>query len=117
MKNNCLHCQKEFSGREGKQFCSIVCKNGHNNARRKRALSETEEIDGFLHRNHEILTELCASSPSKKQFFPKSVLVEKGFRFENMTSIYTNTQGKMYHHIYNFAWMGFSSGQVMVVIK
>jgi hypothetical protein len=117
MKNNCLHCHNEFSGREGKQFCGIRCKNTYNNERRKKTISETQTIDGYLHRNHEILSDLFATNQTKKQFFPKAVLVAKGFKFENITGIYLNNQGKMYHYVYNFAWMIFSDEKVMVVMR
>jgi hypothetical protein len=117
MKNNCLHCHNEFSGREGKLFCGTPCKNTYNNERRKKTITETQTIDGYLHRNHEILSELCAASPTNKLFFAKSILVAKGFKFEYLTGIYLNNQGKMYHYVYNFAWMVFSDEQVMVVIK
>jgi hypothetical protein len=117
MKNNCLHCHDEFSGREGKLFCGTKCKNTYNNERRKKTIIETQTIDGYLHRNHEILSELCAPNQAKKQYFPKSILIEKGFKFEYITGVYFNNQRKMYNYVYNFAWMVFSDEQVMVIMK
>lgn len=117
MRFTCTNCQKEFSGREGKRFCSVPCKNAFNNDRRKKTRSLTADIDGYLHRNHEILTGLCVSEKTKKFFFDKGALIKEGFRFEYLTGIYTNNVGKRYHYIYNYAWMEFSTEQVMVIVK
>ncbi len=117
MRFTCTNCQKEFSGREGKRFCSVPCKNAFNNERRKKTRSLTADIDGYLHRNHEILTGLCVPEKTKKFFFDKGALIKEGFRFEYLTGIYTNNVGKRYHYIYNYAWMEFSTEQVMVIVK
>ncbi len=117
MRATCTNCQKEFSGREGKRFCGVPCKNAFNNERRKETASLTAEIDGYLHRNHEILRGLCEKEKSKKLYFNKLDLINANFRFEYITGIYRNNVGKIYHYVYNYAWMEFSTEQVMVVVK
>ena len=42
-------------------------------------------------------------------------LTQMGFNFDFITGIYTNKQGKMYHNVYDFAWMAFSTQEILIV--
>lgn len=60
VENFCLECGRSISGRKDKKFCSISCKNAHNNrigqeARRCRSLVEKK-----LSRNYSILESLMS---------------------------------------------------------
>jgi hypothetical protein len=114
-KKKCPQCSKKIEGRTDKVFCSILCKNSWNYVPRQETKSETAIIDGYLHRNREILDTLMGNS--KKEFFDKIILDRTGFRYEYITGVFTNAQGKQYHYVYNFAWMRFSDQQIMVVKK
>ena len=115
MKKNCLQCEAPFQGREDKRFCSTKCKNGHFNAQRKLTKAVTKEIDGYLHRNHEILATLMGES--NKETMDRLVVARTGFKFDYMTGIYLNNQNKMYHYVYNYAWMEFSDQKILIVRK
>jgi hypothetical protein len=115
MKNYCRNCNKEFTGRSDKRFCSAVCKNKHNNNTRNNTREAVKEIDAYLHRNREILLLLLGSS--KKEVFDKSQLVRSGFKFDYMTGIYFNRENKMYRIVYDCAWMDFSDQKILVVKK
>ncbi len=115
MKKTCNYCQKEFVGRSDKSYCSIGCKNEKNNALRKDTLDIAKEIDGYLHRNRMILSLLMGAT--KKEMFDKLVLTRAGFKFDFMTGIYLNKEGKMYRIVYDYAWMDFSDQKVLVVKK
>lgn len=115
MKNYCRNCNKEFTGRSDKRFCSVVCKNQHNNNTRNNTREAVKEIDAYLHRNREILLLLLGSS--KKEVFDKSQLVRSGFKFDYMTGIYFNRENKMYRIVYDCAWMDFSDQKILVVKK
>jgi hypothetical protein len=54
---------------------------------------------------------------SKKEIFDRLVLARTGFKFEYMTGIYLNKEGKMYHLVYDFAWMEFSNQKILIVRK
>jgi len=45
----------------------------------------------------------------------RDALAKKNFRFEYMTGFYENAKGKRYHLLYDFAWMEFKTGKVLVV--
>ncbi len=113
MKKKCAQCAVEFVGRTDKRFCSIKCKNEKNNTTRQQTREVCKEIDAYLHRNHEILCTLMGKS--KKEMFDKLVLTRTGFKYEFMTGIYLNKEGKTYHIVYDFAWMEFSNQQILII--
>jgi predicted nucleic acid-binding Zn ribbon protein len=113
--NTCHNCTNKFSGRTDKKFCSLACKNQFNYNTRRETKSETLLIDRYLHRNREILDTLMGKS--KKEVFDRLVVTRTGFKFEYITGIYINKEGKMYHLVYDFAWMDFSDQKVLIVRK
>jgi hypothetical protein len=115
MKKNCEYCKENFAGRADKRFCSVKCKNDFNNAARKNTKEITAEIDAYLHRNREILATLMGDAT--KETFDKLVLTRTGFKYEFMTGIYTNKEGKMYKYIYDYAWLDFSDQKILIVKK
>lgn len=115
MKNECQQCGKPLHGRTDKKYCNLNCKNAYNLALRRNTRNEVAEIDGYLHRNREILATLMGES--KKEMFDRVLLNRAKFRWEYMTGIYKNKQGKWYHLIYDYAWMEFSDQQILVVRK
>ena len=115
MKKNCLCCDTPFQGREDKRFCSIACKNKHFNAIRQSTQKGTKEIDGYLHRNHQILAMLMGEA--RKETFDRLVLVRAGFKFDYLTGLYFNSENKIYHLVYDYAWMEFSDQKILIVQK
>ncbi len=110
----CKVCDKEFEGRQGKIFCSIDCKNDYHVTLRKVTKNAAYPLDNILHRNRSILLEIMGPKLLKK-IVPKAELVKKKFQFNYLTHFNTNSQGKMYHHVYDFAWMEFSDDEIMIV--
>ena len=115
MSKECFQCGKPLHGRSDKKFCDAVCKNTFNFALRRGTRNDVKEVDGYLHRNREILAILMGHS--KKEMFDRAVLARAKFKWEYMTGLYRNKEGKLYHIIYDYAWMEFSSQQVLVVRK
>jgi len=97
MERKCQHCSKSLHGRSDKKFCDLNCKNAFNFGQRRQTRSEVKEIDGYLHRNREILAILMGSS--RKEMFDRAILTRAKFRWEFMTGIYWNKEGKMYRII------------------
>lgn len=115
MKKICENCKEAFIGRTDKRFCSTKCKNDFNNALRKNTKEITKEVDAYLHRNREILATLMGEA--KKETFDKLVLTRTGFKYEYLTGIYTNKEGKLYKLIYDYAYMEFAEQKILVVKK
>lgn len=111
----CRQCKKKLVGRSDKKFCTIKCKNAYH-----RKLNETNntivhQIDGILHRNYAIFKELMEEQTSSKMMIPRLILEKMGFNFNYYTGTYLNHQQKIYHYIYDFQWMEFSTQDVLLV--
>ncbi len=104
-----------LSGRADKKFCNYQCKNRYHAGLRLTNLPIRQRIDRFLHRNHTILVELEKKTLAKRWSVTKSSLYKKGFRFTYYTSSYLNSRGKTYFYVYNFRWMEFGDGKVLVI--
>ncbi len=112
----CKICKKGIVGRSDKLFCSVRCKNYYHTNLRRVTLKASEGIDGILHRNRSILLEVMGKNLTQKKV-PRFILEEKKFRFNYLTHYHVNKNGKMYHWIYDFAWMSFSNDEVLIVRK
>jgi hypothetical protein len=117
MKKECGVCKKEFIGRSDKKYCSLDCKNKFNNQLRSTQSNIIAQIDIILHRNHHILTVLFGGGKTKKIKIQKLVLLRAGFDFTHYTGTYTNNKNKRYNYVYDFAWMEFSTQEVLIVKK
>lgn len=120
MKNKCLVCSTEFQGRSDKKFCSNLCKSTYNNNLRKESEAITRIIDDILHKNHRILMEFCtieAQTKYNQWMLNRKDLAKKGFQFDYFTGSYFNKQGKLYQYVYNFAWMEFSTQEILIIKK
>ncbi|MFN8303564.1 MAG: hypothetical protein U0U46_13815 [Saprospiraceae bacterium] len=93
----------------------MACKNTHNTALRRNTRDAVVEIDGYLHRNREILA-MLAGEASKVEI-DRLVLTRTGFRYEYHTGTYLNKEGKMYRLVYDYAWMDFSDQKILIVRK
>jgi len=110
----CKICKKTILGRSDKIFCSVKCKNYyHVNLRRVTAI-EVKDLDKVLHRNRSILLEIMGKHKTQKKI-NRIELVKKKFHFKYITHFHINSKGKMYHHIYDFAWMEFSDDEILII--
>ncbi len=106
-----------MTGRSDKKFCSINCKNHYHKKLRafnKDVITKTDEI---LHRNYIILVELTRHKKIKRIQVPRINLEKAGFKFNYHTGTYKNNNDKIYHFIYDLAWMEFSTQEIMVIHK
>jgi hypothetical protein len=111
----CQQCGAEFKGRSDKRFCSVACKNAWHAEHRRATRDAVAEIDGYLHRNREILATLMGSA--SKVELDRLVLTRTGFKYEYHTGTYLNKEGKMYRIVYDYAWMDFSDQKILIVRK
>ncbi|WMX13177.1 hypothetical protein [Aureispira sp. CCB-E] len=112
----CSYCKKGLKGRRDKKFCSLKCKNTFNYELRRDTKTITKTIDAILHRNYEILRMLM-SEGKKKIYYNRLVLEQIGFQFNYHTSTYVNSKKKIYYYVYDFAWMEFTTREILIVKK
>ena len=112
----CKICNTIIIGRSDKIFCSVRCKNYyHTNLRRVTKIA-VADIDIILHRNRAILLEIMGKSLTQLKV-NRMVLEKKKFRHKYHTHFHINSKGKMYHHLYDFAWVEFSDDEILIVRK
>lgn len=110
----CKICKKILIGRKDKIFCSVDCKNYYHVNLSRVTRIEAKTIDGILHRNRSILLEVLGKNGVQKKI-NRLVLVKKKFQFKYLTHFHINKQGKMFHHVYDFAWMEFSDDEILII--
>jgi predicted nucleic acid-binding Zn ribbon protein len=111
---NCLICKKEITGRSDKKFCSVQCKNYYHTNLRRVTSVEVKEIDIILHRNRSILLEIMGKHKSHLKCL-RIELEKRKFNFKYHTHTNSNSAGKVYHFVYDFAWMTFSDDEVLII--
>jgi len=112
----CKMCKAPLRGRSDKVFCAITCKNEYHLKLRRATAKVVKETDIILHRNRSILLEIMGKNKEQKKI-DRLVLEKKKFRFNYITGIYVNNRGKIYHYVYDFAWMTFSDQEILIVRK
>ena len=110
----CRLCKSSFVGRPDKIFCTVVCKSSYHKKLNKVTQAATRPIDRILHRNRSILLELLGKNQKKKKI-PLYLLHQKKFNFQLITRYHKNKQGKMFHYVYDFAYMIFSDAEVLII--
>jgi len=114
VKKKCKICKIEFNGRTDKIFCSVNCKSFYHRKLRKVTHTVSKDIDEVLHRNRSILLEVLGKHKIQIKI-NRIVLVKKNFNFKYLTHFHINKNGKMYHQLYDIAWMEFSDDEILIV--
>jgi len=110
----CPICKGSVVGRTDKKFCSIKCKTNYHQRLSAHTNKATIRIDKILHRNYAILQELMG----KRRFQIKVPMIElekRKFNFNYMTKYLINKDKKVYHYIYDYCYMTFSSNEVLII--
>lgn len=116
MAKTCKICKKTLKGRTDKIFCSVGCKNFYHSQLRKASNRVAHQIDTYLKRNHGILLEVLGKNKMQIKVY-RTLLEQKKFRFKYHTHFHINSKGKMFHYIYDIAWMEFSDDEILIVRK
>lgn len=101
-KKECLDCGEPIRGRSDKKFCSDQCRNSFNNRLNSDSNNHVRNVNNILRKNRRILQEL---NPDEKAKTHKSKLVEKGFDFTHITSLYTTKKGTTYFFCYEYGYL------------
>ncbi|MDX1629941.1 MAG: hypothetical protein R3345_14635 [Fulvivirga sp.] len=110
----CLECGIKIFGRADKKFCSDQCRNSYNNKLNSDTNNYVRNVNNILRKNRRILMEL---NPKGKSKAPKSRLLEKGFDFNYLTSIYTTKAGAQYHFCYEQGYLELDNDWYALVVK
>ena len=102
MKRKCLECGDQIIGRMDKKFCSDGCRNAYNNRLNKDSKNLVRNTNNRLRKNHRILEAL---NPNKTIKCSRAKLIEKGFDFNYITSLYTTKAGKTYYFVYDQGYL------------
>ncbi|MGO3182873.1 MAG: hypothetical protein ACTIJ9_08585 [Aequorivita sp.] len=116
MVRKCRICGKPLKGRSDKIFCSSRCKNVYHKKVRYASKIAAIEINGYLKRNYAILLEVVGKNQTQIKVY-RNLLEKKGFRFKYHTHFYINSKSKMFHYVYDLAWMEFSDDEILIVKK
>ncbi|MBR9757885.1 MAG: hypothetical protein GYB39_07360 [Algicola sp.] len=102
MQNTCLECNEKLIGRIDKKFCNDACRNTYNNRLNKDSRNLIRNVNNRLRKNYRILEDL---NPNQKTKVSRSRLIEKGFDFNYLTTVYTTKAGKTYYFVYNQGYL------------
>ena len=116
MKRTCKVCEKPLQGRSDMVYCSVSCKNYYHKHVRYASKMAAIEINGFLKGNYSILWKLLGESKTEIKVY-RNVLERQKFRFKYHTHSHVNSHNKIFHYIYDLAWMEFSDDEILIVRK
>ncbi len=102
-----------MKGRIDKIFCSTACKSEYHMKLRRVTDKATRNIDKILHRNRSILLEIMGKNKTQIKI-DRSVLDKKKFQYKYMTGYTLNSRNKHVNYLYDFSWIEFSSGVVII---
>ena len=102
MERKCLECGTPIVGRMDKKFCDDGCRNAYNNRMNKDSRNLIRNTNNRLRKNYRILEAL---NPHQKTKISKARLIERGFDFNYITSLYTTKAGKVYYFVYDQGYL------------
>lgn len=109
----CKMCNKLFTGRTDKIFCSPNCKAVYHQKLKQVTNSATASVDKILHRNRSILLEIVGKNGISKKVH-KSHLDQKHFNYSYLTGYHINSQRKTVHYVDDFSWVIFSDQEILI---
>lgn len=113
-KKKCPECGYEIIGRADKKFCSDQCRNSYNNKTKRDSNNFVRNINNILRKNRRILAEF---NPRGKSKVTKQQLLEKGFKFDYYTNVYTTKGGNTYFFCYDYGYLFLENDYVALVIR
>lgn len=113
MKKKCLDCGSEIKGRADKKFCSDYCRNAYHNQVNKDSNNLIRNTNNRLRKNYRILDSFTLKDG--KTTTPKAKLLDKGFDFDFITSLYTTKKGTVYFFVYDLGYLPLDNDFYMIV--
>ncbi len=112
-ERSCLECGTAIKGRIDKKFCSDYCRNAYNNQLNKDSKNLVRNINNRLRRNYRILDEFELRDGKTRT--TKTRLLDKGFDFDHITSLYTTKKGTTYFFVYDLGYLPLDNDYFMIV--
>lgn len=113
MEKKCPECGTKIIGRVDKKFCSDYCRNAYNNNINKDSKNLIRNINNRLRKNYRILEGFPLTDGKTKT--TRNKLLDKGFDFDNFTSIYTTKKGTIYYFVYDLGYLPLDNNLYMIV--
>lgn len=114
MERKCLACEEKLTGRADKKFCDDACRNSFNNKYNKVTKNLLRNVNNRLRKNYRILETL---NPHQKTRVTRNRLVQRGFDFTYITSIYMTQAGTAYYFVYDQGYLPLEGGYYALVRK
>ena len=105
--------ENEIKGRIDKKFCSDYCRNAYNNKLNKDSNNLVRNINNRLRKNYRILE--AYELKEGKTRTTKNSLLNKGFDFDYITSLYTTKKGSTYFFVYDLGYLPLDNDFYMLV--
>lgn len=115
VRKHCPVCGKNIVGRSDKKFCSPSCKNKFHHPSQYVKGETIKTVNQFLFQNYKILESIFKDETKNKLMVPRILLDKMGFHFNYCTGCYFNNKNKLYHYIYDYSWMEFSTQEIMLI--
>lgn len=112
MKKVCLDCGQALIGRADKKFCDDACRSHYNNRNAREEIATLRKVNNILKRNRRILEKL---NPNGKIKVKQIHMLNEGFQFDYMTSIYETAKGDQYRFCYEYGYLILENGDVLLV--
>jgi predicted nucleic acid-binding Zn ribbon protein len=109
----CPTCNRPFSGRTDKKYCSDQCRYIANNKRKHANEHLILDVNKILRRNRAILRKLC---PIGKATVRREVLDALGFNVTIFSSIFVSSGKQIYYICYYYAFTPIKDHQVEKVL-
>lgn len=114
MAKSCLECGEKIIGREDKKFCNDACRNSYNNKLNKDSTNLMRNIHYTLRRNYRILSE---NNKEGKTKVARKKLLDSGFDFSLITSVYKTKTNNTYFFVYDQGYMPLEDDWLILVKK
>ncbi|MCE2613868.1 DUF2116 family Zn-ribbon domain-containing protein [Flavobacteriaceae bacterium D16] len=112
-ERKCLECEEPIRGRADKKFCSDYCRNAYHNKRNKDSKNFIRNINNRLRKNYRILDSFALKDGKTRT--SKNRLIDKGFDFDYITSLYTTKKGSTYFFVYDLGYLPLDNDYYMIV--
>ncbi|WP_435624341.1 hypothetical protein [Flagellimonas sp.] len=109
----CLECGEKVIGRTDKKFCSAYCRNSYNNRQNRDSKNLQRKINNKLRKNYRILSDFTLKNG--KTTTTKMRLLDNGFDFGYLTSLYTTKKGTTYYFLYDLGYLPLENDRFMIV--
>ena len=112
-EKRCLDCGEILRGRVDKKFCSDQCRNNYNNRTHRDDFAVVRKVNAVLKSNYKIL---CGLNQTGKTTLHRDRLLEAGFNFKYLTSIYKpKSSSNTYYFCYDQGYMELENGMLVLV--